>query len=243
MRRSERVRRWFFPPEVELPEAARRIVRAVYPTLDLGAVRFHLGIPHVFNILAIQGITLPGRVSPRRVRIYIEPRYWRPRTLDGMGLILHETFHALQLQEAGPGLGLLRPFVVLYLAIAAGNRFRYAGHPLEDDAYCLAGDGESRFESSFQGVEITEEGCACLATSASGLRFWSRLADSVPGWRRVAAVRLPRAVRTALLGLLTPWAAGWLLLWTAVIGCLGLLKALVEGLGAAAVGALRIVNR
>lgn len=243
MRRSERLRRWFFPPEVELPEAARRVVRAVYPTLDLGAVRFHLGIPHVFQILAIQGITLPGRVSPRRTRIYIEPRYWQPASVDGLGLILHETFHALQLQEAGPGLGLLRPFVILYLAIAAGNRFRYAGHPLEDDAYCLAGDWESRFESSFQGLEVTEEGCACLATSASGLRFWTRLADSVPGWRRVAAGRLPRTVRTALLGLLSPWVAGWLLLWTAVIAFLGLLKGLVEGIGAVAVAVLRIAKR
>ena len=243
MRRSERLRRWFFPPEVELPEAARRIVRAVYPTLDLGAVRFHLGIPHVFHILAIQGITLPGRISPRRVRIYIEPRFWRPDTVDGLGLILHEAFHALQIQEAGPGLGLLRPFVVLYLAIAAGNRFRYAGHPLEDDAYCLAGDWESRFESSFQGLEITEEECACLATSASGLRFWSRLAESFPGWRKIAAGRLPRAARAALLALLSPWVAGWLLLWTSVIVFLGLLKALVEGVGAVAVAALRIANR
>ncbi|HSN87967.1 MAG TPA: hypothetical protein VL025_14505 [Thermoanaerobaculia bacterium] len=243
MRRSERLRRWFFPPEVELPEAARRVVGAVYPTLDLGAVRFHLGIPHVFKILAIQGITLPGRVSPRRTRIYIEPRYWQPASVDGLGLILHEAFHALQLQEAGPGLGLLRPFVILYLAIAAGNRFRYAGHPLEDDAYCLAGDWESRFESSFQGLEVTEEGCACLATSASGLRFWTRLADSVPGWRRVAAGRLPRAARTALLGLLSPWVAGWLLLWTAVIAFLGLLKGLVEGIGAVAVAVLRMANR
>ncbi len=243
MRRSERLRRRFFPPEVELPEAARRIVRAVYPTLDLGAVRFHLGIPHVFRILAIQGITLPGRISPRRTRIYIKRRYWRPHTVDGMGLILHEAFHALQLQEAGPGLGLLRPFVVLYLAIAAGNRFRYAGHPLEDDAYCLAGDWESRFELAFQGLEITEEECACLATAASGLRFWSRLAQSVPGWRRVAAGRLPRVLRAALLGLLFPWVAGWLLLWTSVIAFLGLLKAIVEGVGAVAVAALRIANR
>lgn len=243
MRRSERLRRWFFPPEVELPEAARRIVRAVYPTLDLERVRFHVGIPHVFNVLDIQGITLPGKVSPRRTRIYIEPRFWRPESVDGMGLILHEVYHALQIQEAGPGLGLLRPFVILYLAIAAGNRFRYAGHPLEDDAYCLAGDWGSRFESAFKRGNFTEEGCACLATSASGLRFWTRLAESAPGWRRVAAGRLPGAIRTTLLGLLSPWVAGWLLLWTAVIAFLGLLKGLVEALGALAVGLLRVAKR
>lgn len=228
---------------MELPEAARRIVRTVYPTLDLGAVRFHVGIPHVLHILDIQGITLPGRISPRRVRIYIAPRYWRPHHGGGMGLILHEAFHALQIQEAGPGLGLLRPFVILYLAIAAGNRFRYAGHPLEDDAYGLEEAWESLFGSSFPGIGLPEEECACLATSASGLRFWGRLAESVPGWRRVAFGRLPRAARAVLLGLLAPWVAVWLGLWTAVIAFLGLLKGLVEGIGAVAVAVLRIANR
>jgi len=225
--RAERLRRWLFPPEVELPEPARRVLRTVYPTLDVDALRFHLGIPHVFNLFAIQGITLPGRVSPRRTRIYIEPRFWNPGSVDGLGLLLHESFHALQLQEAGPGLGLLRPFLVLYLACAAGNRFRYAGHPLEDDAYLLAGDQESRFESMFHKAEVTPDGCECLATPGSGLQFWRRLAESAPG-----SGHLPRP-------LLVPWAALWLFVWTAIVAVLALAKGLVEGLGAVAVAVLR----
>ena len=213
-----RLRQWFFPPEVELPEPARRVLQSVYPTLDLRGVRFHLGIPHVFNLLAIQGITLPGRLRPRRARIYIDPRFWNPGSVDGLGLLLHEAYHALQLQEAGPGIGLLRPFLVLYLACAAGNRFRYAGHPMEDDAYGLAGDRYSRFESLFDGKEVTPEGCDCLATPASGLRFWERLAESAPG-------RLPRFLRI-------PWAGIWLLLWTLVVAVLALAKGLLEGAGA-----------
>lgn len=223
--RAERLQRWLFPPEVELPEPARRVLQAVYPTLDLRRLRFHLGIPHVFNLFAIQGITLPGKVFPRRTRIYIEPRFWDPGSIDGLGLLLHEAYHALQLQEAGPGLGLFRPFLVLYLACAAGNRFRYAGHPMEDDAYRLAGDGASLFETLFHGREITPDGCGCLATPASGLRFWQRLAGSAPG-------RLPRFLRV-------PWAGIWLLLWTAIVAVLALAKGLVEGLGAVLVLLLR----
>lgn len=223
--RAERLHRWFFPPEVELPEPARRVLQAVYPTLDLRGLRFHLGIPHVFNLFAIQGITLPGKVFPRRTRIYIEPRFWQPGSVDGLGLLLHEAYHALQLQEAGPGIGLMRPFLVLYLACAAGNRFRYAGHPMEDDAYRLAGDRESLFESLFHGKEVSHEGCECLATPGSGLRFWKRLAESAPG-------RLPGILRA-------PWAGIWLLFWTAATAVLALAKGLVEGVGAALVLLLR----
>ena len=225
--RAERLQRWLFPPEVELPEPARRVLRSVYPTLDLRGLRFHLGIPHFFKLFAIQGITLPGKVFPRHTRIYIEPRFWDPGSVDGLGLLLHEAYHALQLQEAGPGIGLLRPFLVLYLACAAGNRFRYAGHPMEDDAYRLAGDRESLFESLFHGKEISAEGCECLATPASGLHFWGLLGASAPG-----AKGLPWLLRV-------PWAALWLLLWTAAVAVLALAKGLVEGVGAVLVLLLR----
>lgn len=223
--RAERLRRWLFPPEVELPEPVRRVLRSVYPSLDLGEVRFHLGIPHVFNLFAIQGITLPGRFRPRRTRIYVDPRFWDPGSVDGLGLLLHEAYHALQIQDAGPGIGLLRPFLVLYLACAAGNRFRYAGHPMEDDAYRVAGDRESLFESLFHGKAVTAEGCECLATPASGLRFWERLAESAPG-------RLPRLFRI-------PWAGIWLLLWIVVVALLALAKGLVEGGGGLVLAVLR----
>jgi hypothetical protein len=229
--RAERLQRWLFPPEVELPEPARRVLQSVYPTLDLRGLRFHLGIPHVFNLFAIQGITLPGKVFPRRTRIYIEPRYWQPGSVEGLGLLLHEAYHALQLQEAGPGIGLLRPFLVLYLACAAGNRFRYAGHPMEDDAYRLAGDRESLFESLFHGKEVSHEGCECLATPGSGLRFWERLAESAPGGRR-----LPSLLRV-------PWAALWLLVWTTAVAVLALVKGLVESVGAVLVLLLRPFSR
>lgn len=234
-RRAERLRRWFFPPEVELPEHARRVLQAVYPTLDLKGLRFHLGIPHVFNVFAIEGITLPGRLRPRRTRIYIEPRFWDPGSTKGLGLLLHESYHALQIQEAGPGLGFLRPFIVLYLACAAGNGFRYAEHPMEDDAYRVAGDPESSFESTFRNriEDIFPEACECMATPSSGLAFWRRLAESTPGWRRAG-----RVLRIVML----PWVALWLLFWTSAVAILAVLKGAVETLGALAVGGLWLLR-
>jgi hypothetical protein len=231
--RAERLRRWFFPPEVELPEHALRVLRAVYPTLDLKELRFHLGIPHVFHMFEIQGITLPGKLRPRRARIYIEPGYWDPGSPDGLGLLLHEAYHALQIQEAGPGLGLLRPVMILYLACAASNRFRYAGHPMEDDAYRVAGDSESWFESTFRIGDIVPEACECMATPSSGLSFWRRLAESTPGWGRAG-----RSLRI----LMTPWVAVWLLLWTAVVAILAVAKGVVEMLGALAAGGLWVLG-
>jgi hypothetical protein len=229
---AERLRRWFFPPEIELPEHVRQLVRTVYPTLDLDSVRFHLGIPHVFNIFAIQAITMPGKLHPRRVRIYVEPEFWDPVSLDGLGLFLHEAYHALQIQEAGFGLGLLRPFMILYLACAAGNGFLYAGHPMEDDAYRVAGDAGSLFESTFRSrKEIVPDACECMATPTTGLSFWRLLAESTPGWRRSGASLF-----------LLPWVALWFLFWGSATAILAILKGLVEILGALAVGVLSLIR-
>jgi hypothetical protein len=218
--RGERLRTWarrlwrkLFPEEVELPKEARRTLAALYPALDLGRVRFHRGLPHLLAGAA-SGITLPGVLSPRLCRIYIQRRSWRPETPDGLDLLAHEAFHALQMQEAGPGLGLVRPFIVLYLACAAGNGFLYRGHPMEDDAYCVAGRRGSLFERT----------CACggaldeIAVRTSGLGFWRRLAASAPG----GPVGAPF----------------WLLAWTGAAALLWVAWLATVGAGALAAGAV-----
>jgi hypothetical protein len=212
---ARRLWRRLFPEQVELPEEARRTLAALYPSLDLDRVRFHRGLPHLLAGIA-EGITLPGVLSPRLCRIYIQPWSWRPRASDGLDLLAHEAFHALQMQEAGPGLGLIRPFIILYLACAAGNRFRYRGHPMEDDAFCFAGRPGSLFERT----------CACggpldeIAVRSSGLAFWRRLAASVPGGR------------------FPPWTLVWLLAWTGAAAILWLAWLLVVGAGSVAAGAV-----
>ena len=161
---ARRLWRWLFPEEVELPDEARRALRMLYPTLDLDRVSFHRGLPHFLRGVA-DGITLPGAFSARRCQIYVQPWSWRPGSVDGLGLLAHEAFHALQMQESGPGLGLVRPFIILYLACAAGNRFLYVGHPLETDAYRVAGRSYSLFEAA------CTRGCGIedLAVPGSGL--------------------------------------------------------------------------
>lgn len=237
MRQGERLRtqarrlwRWLFPEEVELPEEARRTLAVLYPSLDLRRVSFHRGLPHFLRGIA-EGITLPGAFSARRCRIYIRHRSWSPRSADGLGLLAHEAFHALQMQEAGPGLGLVRPFIVLYLACAAGNRFLYRGHPMEDDAYHVAGRHHSLFESAcVSGCGIEE-----IAVPSSGLSFWRRLAASAPGARRVFG---EKGGPMALAVLLTPWVLIWLLAWTGATAILWLAWLLTVSLGVFAAGAV-----
>lgn len=250
--RARRLWRWFFPPEVQLPEGARQLLAAVYPTLDLRRVSFHGDFPHLIKYLPSHGIALPAVLSPRRSRIYIRPWAWETRTVRGLGLLLHEAYHALQIQEAGPGLGLLRPFLILYLACSAGVGFLYHRHPMERDAYRLAGGRGSRFESTFRDdpeplepllatgecpdLDGLRRSCEPLTIPTSGLRFWRRLAASTPVARRLFELSPALAV---VLGILSvPLVAFWLTTWTIATAVLWLLRLLVEGMGVLIVGLL-----
>src|SRR5215207_7347036 len=201
--RAAAVRRWFFPEAVELPEGLDRLLGILYPRLDRRRASFHRGLPHLLNLIPHQAITLPA-LAPRSGRVYIRPDCWRPGSVEGLGLFVHEGYHLLQLQESGWGLGLARPFIVLYLACAAANRFRYEGHPMESDAYRVAGRRASVFEAAVDPALVPvahlagEPGCECpdlgplasccapAVTEASGLAFWRKLALSTPGFRPLA---------------------------------------------------------
>jgi hypothetical protein len=225
--RARRLWRWLFPERIELPEEVTGFLRALYPGLDLGAVTFHRGVPHRTRLLGSQAITIPALLARRRTRVYVDPRYYDPGSVEGVGTLLHEAYHALQAQEAGWGVGPFRPFLLLYLAAGAANGFRYQGHPMEDAAYLLAGRRHSLFELSCGETLPDAAALAPLAAPESGLRFWHDLARSVP------FVRL-RAF--ALLG--SPLIALWLLAWTLSVFLVWLARLLVEGLGAAAAGVL-----
>ena len=236
--RGQRLWRWFFPPRVPLPEGARRVLCTLYPALDLDAVSFHLGMPHLLRLAGNVAITLPALLAPRRTRVYVEPRYWEPESVEGLGTLAHEAYHALQAQEAGWGLGPFRPFLVLYLACAAANRFRYRGHPMEEDAYRLAGNRRSLFESTFAAAdcEAMERGSADLAAPSSDLCFWRKLTASTPLVGRFVTPERPRLWPLALLG--SPPLALWLLAWGFAASLVWLARLLVESGGAAAAGLL-----
>jgi hypothetical protein len=238
--RGRRLWLWFFPPRVPLPDKARSVLRALYPALDLDAVSFHLGLPHFLSLAGNVAITLPALLAPRRTRVYVDPRHWHPEDVEGLGTLAHEAYHALQAQEAGWGLGPFRPFLMLYLACAAANRFRYRGHPMEEDAYVLAGNRHSRFEKLFaaadpETIERDSAGLAAdLAATSSELRFWRKLAASTPVASRCY---VPGTRWLWLLGTLGALpVAFWLLLWGLATGLIWLVRLLVESVGAAVAG-------
>jgi hypothetical protein len=228
--RARRLWRWLFPERVELPEEVARLARALYPTLDLGAVRFHRGLPHLTRLLGSEAVTLPAPLARRCTCVYVDPRYYDPASVEGVGTLLHESYHALQAQEAGWGLGPFRPFLLLYFACGAANRFRYEGHPMEESAYLLVGRRHSRFESTFGRTLPDTVAVEPLAARMSGLRFWRDLARSVPFVRRLAAAEpIPPAVAFLLL----PFpVAAWLLVWSVALVLAWLGWLLVTGLGA-----------
>lgn len=232
---GRRLWRWLFPPEVELPAGARRVIAALLPALDLGRVSFHLGLPHLASLTGSVAITLPAPLS-RRVRIYVDPRHWDPGHPENLGTLIHEACHALQAQESGWLWGPFQPFLVLYFAAGAANRFRYRGHPMEEAAYCLAGRPGSRFESTFAAwrddFAVLEDRCGGLAVPAS-VRFWRDLACSTPFVRRLAAAE----PLTAALLLPLPVVV-WLLLWSGAVGVAWLARLLFEGAGAVAAGTI-----
>ena len=196
--------RWLFPERIEPPPEVLRVLRAVYPTLDLDAVAFHRGVPHLVRLLGSQAITIPALLAPRRTCIYVEPACWAPESVEGLGTLVHEAYHALQAQDAGWGLGPFRPFLVLYFAAGAANGFRYHGHPMETAAYRVAGRPGSPFEAGSGGDP------AALATASSDLRLWRDLARGGP--------------------LLAPFR---FLLWSGAVALAWLARLLIESAGAA----------
>ena len=236
--RGRRLWLWFFPPRVPLPEGARRVLRSLYPGLDLDAVSFHLGLPHLLSMAGNVAITLPALLAPRRTRVYVDPHHWKPESVEGLGTLAHEAYHALQAQKAGWGLGPFRPFLMLYLACAAANGFRYRGHPMEEDAYVLAGNRRSRFETAFAAAdpETIETGSAAFAKTSSELRFWRKLAASTPVACRCFAAETRWLWLLGALG--APPVGIWLLFWALATGLVWIARLLVESAGAAVAGLL-----
>jgi hypothetical protein len=221
--RARRLWWWLFPPRIEPPEEVMRLLRAVYPRLDLEAVSFHRGIPHLIRLFGYGAITIPALLARRRTCVYLRPAVWDPESVEGLGTLVHEAFHALQAQEAGWGAGPFRPFILLYFAAGAANGFRYRGHPMEEEAYRLAGEPGSRFEAAFSGGAWPDPegvGVAGLAVGACGPPFWPGLVRSLP-----LPLALPRPLALALLPL-------WFLLGSAAVALAWLGRLLVEGSGA-----------
>ena len=145
-----------FSPEAKLPECIRELLAVLYPTVRWDRVSFHDELPRSLQRFTDIAITLPDPLSMRHVRIFVAKKMWNPCSAAGLALLVHESYHVLQYQEAlgGVGLGPLRVFPVKYLTAAlilgegGAKQNRY-----EKPAY----EHEARFKKQCQGLAI----CRC----------------------------------------------------------------------------------
>ncbi|HEY4561723.1 MAG TPA: hypothetical protein VIJ36_02025, partial [Thermoanaerobaculia bacterium] len=87
--RARRLWRWLFPERIELPEEVARLVRTLYPALDLRAVTFHRGVPHLARLLGSEAVTVPAPLARRRTCVYVDPAHWDTGSVEGIGTLLH----------------------------------------------------------------------------------------------------------------------------------------------------------
>jgi hypothetical protein len=192
---------WFFPRKIDPPDCLLDLLRFIYPTVDWSRVSFFDGWPHVLGFSPNAAITLPATYSLSRIHVHFKPGRWNPCTCPGVGLIVHEGFHVLQIQDAvgGWGPGFARPFIAQYLACWAANGFSYDGHPMEEAAYAVAGRNTSLFESCCTpgrlpcdcaadppspnpaGLGQFQASCGHVVQQTSGINFWTDMAACTPG--------------------------------------------------------------
>jgi hypothetical protein len=109
-----------FPTEAKLPECVRELLAALYPTVRWDHVTFHDELPGYLQGFTDIAVTLPDPLSLRHIRIFVARKHWNPASLEGIGILVHESYHVLQYQEGwgGFGLGPARAFPLKYLTAA-----------------------------------------------------------------------------------------------------------------------------
>lgn len=144
---SRRLYRWVFPEIIERTVEVNQLLKKLYPTVNWDTVRFYKGMPWFMIGNFAHAIVLPGTWHYRRIHAYFSK--YAPRTVQGLSTIVHESFHVLQYHDTGRGIGLLRGFLVYYLADyfqllfkygfkkdwATTNDLAYREHPMEIPAY------------------------------------------------------------------------------------------------------------
>jgi hypothetical protein len=146
-----------FPAEAVLPDCARNLLAALYPTVRWDRVSFHAELPRSLLRFTDIAITLPDPLALRHIRIFVAKERWNAGSMEWLGILVHESYHVLQYQEAlgGMGLGPLRVFPVKYLAAAVlmgeggakANRY-------EKPAY----EHEERVLKAAKGLPLCREG-------------------------------------------------------------------------------------
>ena len=122
-----------FPAGADLPDCARELLKALYPTIRWEHVTFHPVVPAFLLRFTNAAVTLPDPLSLAHIRIFIAAEKWNGGVMSRelLGILVHESYHVLQYQQrlGGIGLGPIRPFVMQYLAASiphgGGRRNRF----------------------------------------------------------------------------------------------------------------------
>ncbi len=129
------------PAGADLPDCARELLKALYPTVRWERVTFHPTLPGYLLKFTNVAVTLPDPLSLAHVRIFIAKQKWPSGGMSRelLGILVHESYHVLQYQQRlrGIGLGPLRPFAMKYLMAAVtegggrGNRYEKPAYEQE----------------------------------------------------------------------------------------------------------------
>lgn len=154
LRFSRRLYRWVFPETIQRTADVNQLLEKLYPTINWDKVRFHKGMPWFMVGNFAHAIVLPATWHYQRIHAYFSQ--YDTHTSRGLSTVVHESFHVLQYQDTGRGIGLLRGFLVYYLADyfqllfkygfkkswMTANDLAYREHPMEipahmqDDEFC-----------------------------------------------------------------------------------------------------------
>jgi hypothetical protein len=145
-----------FPAEATLPECARELLAALYPTVRWSKVSFHPALPTALRYVTDIAITLPDPLTLRHIRIFVAEQKWDTRSMEWLGILVHECFHVVQYQEAlgGFGLGPIRIFPMKYLAALAMGEGGDRHNRYEKPAY----QQEERFLKAAKGLTLCGDG-------------------------------------------------------------------------------------
>ena len=167
-----------FPAGADLPDCARELLKALYPTVRWERVTFHPTLPDYLLKFTSVAVTLPDPLSFTHVRIFIAKQMWPSGGMSRelLGILVHEAYHVLQYQQRmkGMGLGPLRPFVMRYL-IASITEGGGRGNRYEKPAY----EHEAAFLKAYDAVSAKP--CAPGATAGAHRAAISDLLRTAPG--------------------------------------------------------------
>ena len=123
---------WLRPTEIKKPECVVKLLESIYPTVNWANVHFYNALPWFIPSSQATAITLPGTYDINQIHIYFDN--YNDCDCNGLSVIVHEGYHALQYTDAGAaGIGFIRLFMIQYFGCWLSNG--YNEHPMEIAAY------------------------------------------------------------------------------------------------------------